>query len=66
LLRLIINILLLLLVVRLLRPVFNGVRRYFRREERPAKPPSGDPAYPDDFTPYEIEDADYEDIQGER
>ena len=53
--------------MRLLRPVFDGARKLFRRTSNPLPKPAPTRQRKrdqyDDLTPYEVEDADYEDIR---
>ena len=68
-LRVIINVLFLLLIIRLLRPVLSRVRRYFGTRQSPERVrgegASGNGTKKEDysdFTSYEIEDADFEEV----
>jgi hypothetical protein len=58
-----------MLLIRLLRPVVRGVRKVFMksptREGVEEVPKDGADSY-SDLTPYDIEDADYEEIKREK
>jgi hypothetical protein len=57
-----------MLFIRMLRPVVRGIRNLFMksstRDRNPEVPKGGDDPY-SELTPYDIEDADYEDIRRE-
>ncbi len=65
-LRLLINLFLFFLVLRLIRPAARSASRFFRRMFSPTTPQrtrsDGDKDY-SKLTPYEIEDADYEEVE---
>ncbi len=66
-LRLIINILILLLLIRLMQPVFRGAGRLLRRFFSPEPIRNGKPGHTGKYsqlTPYEIEDAEYDEVRG--
>jgi len=68
--RILINIMILLLLVRLLRPVAQGVGRFIRRVtggggRADSEGKDGKIDY-SDLTPYEIEDADFEEVKGKQ
>jgi hypothetical protein len=64
--RLVINILILLALIRLMRPLFVGARRFlarfFAEGSAGGAPTDKNVEYPD-LTPYEIEDAEYEEFR---
>ncbi|MEJ2722053.1 MAG: hypothetical protein P8181_13090 [bacterium] len=68
--RILFNILILLLLVRLLRPLAHGIGRYLKRVT--GSDDSGGRRSRDtkidysDLTPYEIEDADFEEVKTKR
>jgi len=56
------------LLLRLLSPFFRGLRKLFTSSSNPGstgKPPKKTPDY-SDLTPYEIEDAEYEELKEKR
>ena len=68
-LRLFINLVIIMFVVRLLRPVFRMAGGMFKSSAR-EKPKTQEKKSRDvdysDYTPYEIEDAEYEDVSKDR
>ena len=61
-LKLLANIILLVLLVQLLRPLVARFRSLFRRERRPVTDQKNERKY-DELTPYEVEDAEFEDVK---
>ena len=64
--RLLINVALAILLIRLLSPVFRTVGKMFSGEKRSSQAARKDKGPYSDLTRYEIEDADYEEIKTEK
>jgi len=67
-LRILVNILLIVAVVRLFQALVRGVGRSLGQKSSPHTPPRGSngakpPISYDELTPYDIEDGDYEEIE---
>ena len=69
-LRLLINFVILMLVLRMLRPVFVSAGKVLQRVFAPGAGGGGDSGTPKvkypDLSPYEIEDAEFEEVPEER
>ena len=66
-LRLALNILILFMLIRLMQPLFQGAKKFLRRflaPESTGGPPPDKKVEYSDLTPYEIEDAEYEELRG--
>ncbi len=68
--RILFNILIILILMRLFRPLVDGVGKYFKRimgsgdtAQRTSRDKKIDYS---DLTPYEIEDAEFEEVKGKR
>ncbi|UCG51791.1 MAG: hypothetical protein JSW58_16730 [Candidatus Latescibacterota bacterium] len=68
--RVLFNVLILLLILRIFRPFIRGAGRYLQRlfaGNNPAGGKRGEKKVDySDLTPYEIEDADFEEVKGNR
>jgi hypothetical protein len=67
--RFLLNILLLMLIIGLIRPVLRGAQSTLKRvftPDPPPRPAGKGKADHQDLSPYEIEDAEYEEIKNDR